>query len=103
MKLFFMSMIRKWLNRDKSPDNDRRCFFRLRAHHLVKYKVVGKTQELSFARDVSAGGLRFFAKETIPPGTILEVVLNFPEYHEPIKAMVKVMRVYPMKKAGGLR
>ena len=49
-----MSIFKKGPKRE-----ERRKYVRLNAHHLLKYKIVGKEEELAFARNISAGGVRF--------------------------------------------
>ena len=80
---------------------EKRKFFRLEAHHLLKYKLMDKKESLSFARNVSAGGVRFHSKEYIPPESVVELTINFPSYPKPIKAVSKVAWVTPMPKLGG--
>jgi len=71
---------------------ERRKFIRLDAHHLLKYKLINKGKELSFARNISAGGVLFHAKTDISPGEIVELEINFPGYPVPVKAVSKVVR-----------
>jgi len=85
----------------KKPEEERRKYIRLDAHHLVKYQVLEKGQELSFARNISAGGVRFVAKESIPIGDMVEIMINFPQYSHPIKTRAKVVWAKELKKVGG--
>ncbi|UCC94684.1 MAG: PilZ domain-containing protein [Candidatus Omnitrophota bacterium] len=86
----------------KTSQKDRRKFVRLRAHHLLKYRVVGQQEyQLSFARNISAGGLLFYAPEEIPTQSILEIIINFPSYPKPIKVRAKPVRVHRLEKVGG--
>jgi c-di-GMP-binding flagellar brake protein YcgR len=80
---------------------ERRKFVRLKAHHLLKYKLMDKEEALSFARNISAGGVLFHAEEFIPEGSMVELLVNFPSYPGPIKAVAKVVRVVPLPKVGG--
>ncbi|MGB2629932.1 MAG: PilZ domain-containing protein [Candidatus Omnitrophota bacterium] len=80
---------------------EKRKFVRLETHHLLKYKLMDRKESLSFARNVSAGGVRFHAEEYIQPGSTLELTINFPSYPEPVKAVSKVVWVTPMAKLGG--
>jgi c-di-GMP-binding flagellar brake protein YcgR len=80
---------------------NRRKSFRLSTHHLIRYKVVKGKSVVSFARNVSAGGVLFYSKENIPIKSIVEVVINFPGLPEPIKTNSKVLRVKQLKKVGG--
>ena len=72
------------------------------AHHLIKYRILERqTPEVSFARNVSAGGILFYAHENIPVGSIVELTINFPGAAQPIKVQAKVLRVRELKKIGG--
>ena len=87
----------------KKFKKEQRKFVRIQAHHLLKYKVVDSEEaarELSFARNVSAGGVLFYADKKIPPGKLVELEINLPE-HPTIKVVAKVVRVVSLKKIGG--
>lgn len=81
---------------------EKREFIRLSAHHLLKYKVVGGQDSLSFVRNLSAGGILFYASDNIVVGSILEVKINLLPNPEPIQATIKVVRVKHLKKARGV-
>ena len=89
------------MRKKKETGEEKRKYVRLSAHHLLKYKVVHKEKALSFARNISAGGVLFHAQEYIQPGTTVELLINFPSYPEPIKAVSKVVRTRPLAKLGG--
>jgi hypothetical protein len=83
---------------------NRRKFFRLMAHHLLKYKVVGDektTGMLSFIRNISAGGVLFHSRDRLEPGKPLELEINFPFSSQSIKTFAKILRVKPLKRIGG--
>jgi c-di-GMP-binding flagellar brake protein YcgR len=80
---------------------ERRKYIRLDAHHLLKYKIVGKGEELSFAKNISAGGVLFIAKENIPTDSVIELEINFPTFPHPIKAKARVVWNRELKKFGG--
>jgi hypothetical protein len=83
---------------------EKRRFVRLPAHHLIKYKVVGREAlqgTLSFVRNISAAGVLFHAQENIPSASTLELEINFPLRSEPIKVLAKTLRVKPLRKTGG--
>ena len=82
---------------------ERRKFIRLAAHHLIKYKVIEQKEELSFARNISAGGVLFVAKESIPPGNIVKILISFPKYPHPIKVAAKVIWTKELKNLGGFK
>ncbi|UCG34868.1 MAG: PilZ domain-containing protein [Candidatus Omnitrophota bacterium] len=88
----------------KKFGKERRKFIRLKAHHLLKYRVVDREEVpnlLSFARNVSAGGVLFYADKEISPGNLVELEINFPEYPKPIKTVARVVRAVPLKEIGG--
>ena len=80
---------------------EKRKFIRLSAHHLLKYKILDKASEMSFARNISAGGVLFYSKEDLPVDSMIEMEINFPHYPHPVKVVSKVIRTKPMKKMGG--
>ncbi|MFA7677320.1 MAG: PilZ domain-containing protein [Candidatus Omnitrophota bacterium] len=80
---------------------EKRKFTRLKAHHLVKYKVVDSDKKLSFVKNISAGGLLFYASKSIPADSIVELDVNFPVYKRPIKVTCRVVRVKPLKRIPG--
>ena len=86
----------------KGPKGEeRRKYIRLDAHHLLKYRKVGKEEALSFVRNISAGGVLFIAKENIPLGDVVELEINFPGFPHPIKASAKVVWIKELKELGG--
>ncbi|MFC1548651.1 PilZ domain-containing protein [Candidatus Omnitrophota bacterium] len=86
----------------RSSEKERRKFMRLKAHHLLKYRVIDEGEgKLSFVRNISAGGALFVAKEEIPCGSMVELEINFPQYPHPVKVVSKVVRSRPLKKMGG--
>jgi c-di-GMP-binding flagellar brake protein YcgR len=80
---------------------ERRRFIRLSAHHLLKYKLINREKELSFAHNISAGGVLFHAKSDIAPGELIELEINFPGYPTPVKAISKVVRTEKAEKVEG--
>ena len=91
------------LFKGKGPKGeDRRKYIRLDAHHLLKYKVIEKEEEqLSFIRNIGAGGVCFVAKEIIPPEKVIEIVISFPGFSHPIKATARIVWNKELKKLGG--
>jgi c-di-GMP-binding flagellar brake protein YcgR len=81
----------------------RRKFNRISAHHLVKYKRIEDDSQpmLSFARNLSAGGVLLYASEPGVIGDRLQVTINFPGAEKPIVAEGKVLRSKQLKKIGG--
>ncbi|MCK4851608.1 MAG: PilZ domain-containing protein [Candidatus Omnitrophica bacterium] len=81
--------------------NDRRRFIRISEHHLLRYRVIDKDEEMSFTRNISVGGVLFHCREQLPQGSMIELDMNLPPYSRPIRAMAKVLRVEPLRKVGG--
>jgi c-di-GMP-binding flagellar brake protein YcgR len=81
----------------------RRKFKRIGAHHLVKFKSLSGKDEpiISFARNLSAGGVLLYAKKSGVLGDVLEVTINFPGADKPISVKGKVLRSKELKKIGG--
>ena len=81
---------------------DKRAFVRLYAYHLAKYKPFsGKEAKVmpvtSNLKDISAGGVCLRTEASLSIGEILELIINFPPFEEPIYCKSKVMWV---KKSG---
>ena len=57
---------------------ERRKFQRVPTHLLMKYAIEGHSgaPKLSFIRNISPGGVLFFAEEEIPPGTPISIIMN---------------------------
>ncbi|MBD3245703.1 MAG: hypothetical protein GF333_01690 [Candidatus Omnitrophica bacterium] len=85
----------------RKKGRDRRKYVRLRAHHLLKYKILSPQEHLTFVRDISGGGLLFFSREDIPVGSVVELAVNFPASPLPIEGVAKVIRTRHLKKMGG--
>ncbi len=81
----------------------RRKFKRIKAHHLIKYKSLSEKNEgiVSFARNLSAGGVLMYANKPSILGDILEIIINFPGADSPIMVKGKVLRTKELKKIGG--
>ena len=79
----------------------KREFVRLTVHHLLKYKTSGGKEILSFARNLSAGGLRFYCKEELSQDSLVELTINFPDLPQPLKVNAKIVWVKSLKKIGG--
>ena len=67
----------------------------------MKYKIVNKDQEMSFVRNISAGGVLFYCKEKLSAGSMVEMEISFPHYPRPIKTVGRVIRTTALKKMGG--
>lgn len=84
---------RKW--------EEKRKYIRLKAHHLLKYKVLDKDAELSFAKNISAGGVLFYSREEVSLGSTVEMEILFPQYPNPIKVVAKIVWKKPVKNMEG--
>ena len=73
---------------------------RLQAYYLVKYLVKGGGDEprITNVKDISAGGLKFLAKEFLPEEASLTVNVLIPPLKTPLEAKAKVLRVRKEKK-----
>ena len=78
-----------------------RCFKRFKADFLVKY-FMDKKGEAYFtnARDISAGGVRFWSDKPVPPSSLLDVSIFLPFLGRAVNALAQVRRVSRMR--GGL-
>jgi type II secretory ATPase GspE/PulE/Tfp pilus assembly ATPase PilB-like protein len=83
--------------------SDRRIFSRLSANVNVGYRLIknisnpdeideSTPETEAVTKDIGAGGLAFFLKETIAKGSILELRIELPGQKEPIKCLAKVLR-----------
>lgn len=79
---------------DKHSD-ERRAYFRFDIVLEVDYRI--KTEALQdkynhcLTKDITPGGIRLFILESLNTGTILELVVKFPEYNETLSAAVEVI------------
>jgi len=89
---------------NKIHQKDKRKYARLRAYHLVKYKILGDDQRGSFVlaslEDVGGGGVRIFVEENIPASTILELKINFPSLTAPIFTLARIVWSKQISKSG---
>jgi c-di-GMP-binding flagellar brake protein YcgR len=74
-----------------------RRYKRLKADYLVKYKVYDYpgAPSVSNIKDISAGGLRFWSRENLPLGALLQMSVLLPPVDREIKTIAKVVRVRP--------
>lgn len=70
-------------------------------HCLLKYEKLEGQQVLSFARNISAGGLLFHSQEQVPVGATMRLKLNFLNHPQSISVIAKVLRTRALKKLGG--
>lgn len=78
---------------------NRRRFRRFRADFLVKYQVDPKEgAKITNARDVGAGGLKFWSEEKLPESSLLHVSIYIPPLHRVVEGSVRVLRVKRVKK-----
>jgi len=82
---------------------ERRKHIRLKAYHLIKYKVIKKSEERDahpFVRDISAGGILFYSGEYIPKESVIEVEIDLPMHAQPLKATCRIAWIKPLKIGG---
>ena len=71
---------------------EEREFVRLDASNDVKYKVLSEKGHLDTeSKNISAGGVRFFAKESLAPKSVLDLVIYLGEEYKPVMAMGEVI------------
>ena len=76
-----------------------RRFKRFRADFLVKYEVSkGTTGQITNARDIGAGGIRFWSEEKLPESSLLNVSIYLPPLNRVVEGVVRVLRVRRVKK-----
>ncbi|MFH1876734.1 MAG: PilZ domain-containing protein [Candidatus Omnitrophota bacterium] len=85
-------------------DREKRRCVRLSIHHLLKYKIVKKPEEirtLSFIRNISSSGALLFTNEYLSINSILELEIAFPAHAKTVRVMARVIRVNFLEKLGG--
>lgn len=91
-------MFKNWFRKKEKARNTRR-FKRFRSDFLVKYEVEkGGTARITNARDIGAGGLRFWSEEKIPETSLLHVSIYLPPLNRIVEGLVRVLRVRKVKK-----
>ena len=75
---------------------DRRKFIRLKAYHLVKYRLVSEGESQSSyicaaLKDVGAGGVCLDSEQYLPMSSIIELKINFPNVTTSVSALAKVV------------
>ncbi len=75
---------------------------RFQAHYLLKYKVQGSEAEpfITNIRDLSSGGLRFWAEKFLPEGTLLQLDFLLPALEREIHAEGCIVRVRQAENSG---
>lgn len=88
-----MNLFRK---KHKIPNTRR--FKRIHFAYLVKYQINGKGEpRITNARDISAGGMRFWATEQIPNNAVLKVSIFLPPLNRSVEALARVLRTRKSK------
>ncbi|MEA3489008.1 MAG: PilZ domain-containing protein [Candidatus Omnitrophota bacterium] len=96
------SWIKKVLRVKRIPwRQERRVFNRFEEHNLLKYSLPGKSEELSFARNLSPDGMLFHSKDEVSVGSTIDVELNIPKFGKPVKVKLKIVHVDQLKKNDG--
>ena len=89
----------KNLFRKKTKLLNARRFKRFRADFLVKYEVgKGTAGRITNARDIGAGGVRFWSEEKLPESSLLNVSIYLPPLRRTVEGVVRVLRVRRVKK-----
>jgi len=75
---------------------NKRKFIRLKAYHLVKYRLVSPDNKMSPSvlatiRDIGAGGVCLRIDERLPVSCLLELSINFPNISTSVVALAKVV------------
>jgi len=76
---------------------NRRKYVRLEAYHLARYKIIfdglekAELPSLARVRNISAGGCCLHTEKFLPPGSILDLKINFPHLENPVHALSKVV------------
>ena len=66
--------------------DERRQFIRLGLRMNVSYQLLGtKKSGESLTKDISGGGVRFFAEHLLEPGTQVACTVRLPDRREPIR------------------
>ena len=90
----FKNLFRKKV---KAPNTRR--FKRFRADFLVKYEVgKGAAGRITNARDIGAGGIRFWSEEKLPESSLLNVSIYLPPLKRVVEGVVRVLRARRVKK-----
>lgn len=82
---------------------ERRKFIRLKAYHLVKYRVLSAEKEqptplFATIKDIGAGGVCLKADQSLPESSTIALEINFPKLSHPISTLAKVVWVRPLGK-----
>lgn len=85
-------------------NKEKRKYIRLRAHHLVKYRLLVDGQAASpFAiapvQDIGAGGICFNTEEHLPISGLIELKINFPAVSTPIPSLAKIIWIKQKSRA----
>ena len=82
----------------KEKAKNTRQYKRLHVAYLVKYQINGKGEpRITNAKDISAGGLRFWTTENIPQNSLLKVSIYLPPLERSVEGLAKVLRIRKSK------
>ena len=74
---------------------NKRAHKRLPAYHLVKYSLepskTGLGKVITYAKDISAGGLCLLVDEDFPLSQAIRLNIQFPGISQPIRCLAKVV------------
>ena len=79
-------------------NNDKRKAPRLKAYHLIKYKLLSDEENrqeaaISNIKDIGEGGVSFKIDEPVVIGNMMELKVQFPPLSAPISTLAKVVWV----------
>ncbi len=68
---------------------------RLKAAFLVRYETgrLGESPRITNVRDLSAGGLRFFAKDLLEESAVIKLQILVPPLERALPAQARILRV----------
>lgn len=80
-----------------------RRYKRLKADYLLKYQLCGLEvgPELANIKDISAGGVKFWAARPMPEGSLVQLSVLLPPLDEELKAVGRIVRVRSAKNIPG--
>lgn len=91
-------------NKDPSATrySDRRAFVRLEANVNIRYRIIKipdlpksaakKVSEFTVTKNISAGGLLFISRESLPLASILELKIELPYDKQVVECLARVVR-----------
>ena len=76
-----------------------RRYKRFRADFLVRYQINGRGGvRITNARDIGAGGIRFWTDERVPESSLVNISVYLPPLERSVEATAQVLRTRKVKK-----